>query len=130
MKFRGKINNPLNIKQFSRKYTLKINFIMQIFNEKKKMSKLNVSIYLTISFLISLEIVHFIARLSKQCVLKITPNNLYFIVNEIGGINGTSPSLWSEINQSHLFDEFEMDGVSQEHNEINFELIPGKFIIK
>ncbi|XP_063610271.1 checkpoint protein HUS1-like [Penaeus indicus] len=70
-------------------------------------------------------IVNTVARLAKVCVLRITPQKVFFIIND-GGAVGSSPGLWAEVDQGHFFNEFNMEGVSEEHNEIFLELQPDK----
>ncbi|XP_071550219.1 checkpoint protein HUS1 isoform X2 [Panulirus ornatus] len=88
MKFRGKMNDILCIRQFS-------------------------------------NIVGTVARLAKSCVLRITRERLFFIINEAGAV-GNSPGLWAELDQGHFFNEFNMEGVSPENNEIFVDLQPDK----
>ncbi|XP_050730713.1 checkpoint protein HUS1-like [Eriocheir sinensis] len=66
-----------------------------------------------------------LARLSKMCVVRITPTHLYFIINEPGALN-RAPGLWAELDQGHYFTNVVMAGVSQEHNEIFLEFEPDK----
>lgn len=55
--------------------------------------------------------------------MKITQDKIYFIISEIGGSN---PGLWVELEQGHFFNEYDMQGVSAENDEIFFELVTGK----
>lgn len=63
-----------------------------------------------------------IAKLCKTCVLRITADKLYFILLEKVVSGGTHT--WCEVTQSHFFDEFMLDGLSKEDNEIFLELVP------
>lgn len=67
-----------------------------------------------------------ISKLIKSCVLRITPSALYFILSEKvvnGGIQ-----IWCELPQGHFFDEFAMEGVSAEANEIYLEMAPENLV--
>ncbi|XP_070535668.1 checkpoint protein HUS1-like [Ptychodera flava] len=57
-----------------------------------------------------------IAKLAKNCVLKITQNKLYFIVSD--SIANAGAGIWCELVQANFFDEYNMDGVSATDNEI------------
>lgn len=74
-----------------------------------------------------INIVNTIARMSKNCVMRITKDRIYFIINEAGVSAGNSPGLWAELDQGHFFNEYHMEGVSEENNEIFLELQPDKF---
>ncbi|XP_011419857.1 checkpoint protein HUS1-like [Crassostrea angulata] len=63
-----------------------------------------------------------LSKLIKVCVLRITPSNWYFILSEklvSGGVH-----IWCELPQGHFFDEYALEGVSEEANEIFLELAP------
>ncbi|KAL3871154.1 hypothetical protein ACJMK2_039171 [Sinanodonta woodiana] len=67
-----------------------------------------------------------ISKIIKSCVLRITPSTWYFILSEkviSGGIQ-----IWCELPQGHFFDEYAMDGVSAEDNEIYLEVVPENLI--
>ncbi|XP_052803387.1 checkpoint protein HUS1-like [Mya arenaria] len=67
-----------------------------------------------------------ISKLIKACVLRITPTALYFILSEKvvnGGIQ-----IWCELPQGHFFDEYAMEGVSAEDNEIYLEMSPENLV--
>ncbi|KAK7078500.1 DNA damage checkpoint control protein [Halocaridina rubra] len=68
-----------------------------------------------------INVVNTVARMSKTCVIRIAKNNLFFIANEGGGI-AKSPMLWTQLEQGHFFNEFQMEGVTPENNEIFLEL--------
>ncbi|XP_076041010.1 hus1-like checkpoint clamp component isoform X2 [Oratosquilla oratoria] len=57
--------------------------------------------------------------------MRISHDRVFFIISETENI-GTSPALWAEIDQSHFFHEFNMEGVSSENNEIFLELQPDR----
>ncbi|XP_077993631.1 checkpoint protein HUS1-like [Glandiceps talaboti] len=61
-----------------------------------------------------------IAKLAKTCVLRITENKLYFIVGD--GVTSGGVSMWCELFQGNFFDQYNMDGVSPEANEIFLDL--------
>lgn len=63
-----------------------------------------------------------IAKLCKTCVLRITQDKLYFILLEKAICGGTHT--WCELTQSHFFDEYMLDGLSKEDNEIFLEFAP------
>uniref|UniRef100_A0A8C5L8T7 Checkpoint protein n=1 Tax=Jaculus jaculus TaxID=51337 RepID=A0A8C5L8T7_JACJA len=61
-----------------------------------------------------------IAKLAKTCTLRFTPDKLNFILSDKLASGGVS--LWCELEQEDFFSEFQMEGVSAEHNEIYLEL--------
>lgn len=63
-----------------------------------------------------------LSKLIKTCVLRITSGNWYFILSE-RIVNG-GVQIWCELPQGHFFDEYAMEGVSEEDNEIYLELSP------
>ncbi|KFM67376.1 Checkpoint protein HUS1, partial [Stegodyphus mimosarum] len=65
------------------------------------------------------KILQTVAKLTKVGVLRIVPTHMYFIFNE--RITAGGSSLWCEIPQDHYFCEFNMEGLSEEHNEIYLE---------
>jgi len=64
------------------------------------------------------------ARISKVCVLRLTADNFFFILTDISA--GGSPSVWCELKQESYFNEYNIEGVSKEHNEILLEIAPDK----
>ncbi|XP_037068146.1 checkpoint protein HUS1-like isoform X2 [Pollicipes pollicipes] len=64
-----------------------------------------------------------LAKLAKVCTFRITPSHLYFVVMEASSLSST-PGLWCELQQGHFFNEYNMEGVSAEFNEIYLELKP------
>merc|ERR1711872_29938 len=54
--------------------------------------------------------------------MRITPDRVYLIMRENNAVVG-GPSMYAEIEQESFFQEYNMEGVSQEHNEIflNFD---------
>ncbi|KAK2154553.1 hypothetical protein LSH36_265g01028 [Paralvinella palmiformis] len=67
-----------------------------------------------------------IAKLAKMCTLRITPNKLYFILSERVANGGVS--IWCELMQGHFFNEYNMEGVNEEANEIFLELPPENLV--
>ncbi|XP_013856486.1 checkpoint protein HUS1 [Austrofundulus limnaeus] len=63
-----------------------------------------------------------ISRLTKTCVLRLTPDHLFFILS--GKVSNGGVSMWCELLQVNFFDEYQMDGVSSEFNEICLEVSP------
>ncbi|XP_063306697.1 checkpoint protein HUS1 isoform X5 [Pelobates fuscus] len=67
-------------------------------------------------------ILNTIAKLTKSCTLRLTACKLYFILTDKVANGGVS--MWCELNQDNFFDEYQLEGVSAEQNEIFLELIP------
>ncbi|XP_078541977.1 checkpoint protein HUS1 isoform X2 [Lissotriton helveticus] len=67
-------------------------------------------------------VVNTIAKLTKSCTLRLTISKLYFILTDKVANGGVS--MWCELSQGNFFDEFQMEGVSAEHNDIYLELTP------
>ncbi|KAM9307635.1 checkpoint protein HUS1 [Gastrophryne carolinensis] len=67
-------------------------------------------------------VVNTITKLTKSCTLRLTPRNLYFILTDKVANGGVS--MWCELCQANFFDEYQMEGVSAEQNEIYLELMP------
>ncbi|XP_048367794.1 checkpoint protein HUS1 [Sphaerodactylus townsendi] len=63
-----------------------------------------------------------IAKLTKTCTLRLTADKLYFILSDKVANGGVG--MWCELSQGNFFDEFQMEGVAAEHNEIYLELTP------
>ena len=61
-----------------------------------------------------------IAKLAKTCTLRISPEKLNFILCDKLASGGVS--MWCELEQENFFSEFQMEGVSEENNEIYLEL--------
>lgn len=65
-----------------------------------------------------------ISKLSKECVLRLTDDQLYFIVSEEN--SGPSPPiLWCEIPQAMFCSEYQMIGLDEEHKDIYMALSSG-----
>ncbi|XP_029445694.1 checkpoint protein HUS1 isoform X5 [Rhinatrema bivittatum] len=67
-------------------------------------------------------IVNTITKLTKACTLRLTDDKLYFILSDKVANGGVS--MWCELQQGNFFDEFQMEGVSTEHNDIYLEVTP------
>ncbi|KAF7214243.1 checkpoint protein HUS1 [Nothobranchius furzeri] len=63
-----------------------------------------------------------ISKLTKTCVMRLTPDNLFFVLS--GKVTNGGVSMWCELHQANFFDEFQMEGVSSEFNEICLEVTP------
>ncbi|RXM95473.1 Checkpoint protein HUS1 [Acipenser ruthenus] len=67
-----------------------------------------------------LGVVNTISKLTKTCTLRLTTDKLYFILSDKVANGGVS--MWCELSQGNFFDEFQLEGVSTEHNEIYMDL--------
>ncbi|XP_061599563.1 checkpoint protein HUS1 [Cololabis saira] len=67
-------------------------------------------------------VVNTISKLTKTCVLRLTPDNLFFVLSSKVANGGVS--MWCELSQANFFDEYQMEGVSSEDNEICLEVAP------
>jgi len=65
------------------------------------------------------------ARISKVCVMRLTVDKVYFILTDSGASTG-GPAVWCEMDQENFFNEYNIEGVSQEQNEIFLELVPDR----
>ncbi|XP_078147560.1 checkpoint protein HUS1 isoform X2 [Centroberyx gerrardi] len=63
-----------------------------------------------------------ISKLTKTCVLRLTADNLFFVLS--GKVANGGVSMWCELSQANFFDEYQMEGVSAEANEICLEVTP------
>ncbi|XP_003222272.1 checkpoint protein HUS1 isoform X2 [Anolis carolinensis] len=70
-------------------------------------------------------VVNTITKLAKTCTLRFTVDKIYFILNDKVANGGVS--MWCELNQENFFDEFQMEGVAAEDNEIYLELTSENF---
>ncbi|XP_053620146.1 checkpoint protein HUS1 [Plodia interpunctella] len=62
-------------------------------------------------------IVTTISKLSKECVLRVASDQLYFIVSD--ETNGPGPPvLWCEVPQAMFFSEYQMIGLDDDHKDI------------
>ncbi|XP_043920824.1 checkpoint protein HUS1 isoform X2 [Protopterus annectens] len=67
-------------------------------------------------------VVNTISKLAKVCTLRLSTEKLYFILSDKVANGGVS--MWCELSQGNFFDEFQMEGVSADNNEIYLELSP------
>ncbi|XP_070393814.1 checkpoint protein HUS1 isoform X4 [Dermacentor albipictus] len=67
------------------------------------------------------KIVHTVSKLAKDVTLRITTDCVYFILNEDAVSGGGW--LWADIPQETLFQEYNMQGVSEEFNEIYLDVV-------
>ncbi|XP_027518646.1 checkpoint protein HUS1 isoform X6 [Corapipo altera] len=67
-------------------------------------------------------VINTISKLTKTCTLRLTVCKLYFILSDKVANGGAS--MWCELCQGNFFDEFQMEGVAAEHNEIYLEFVP------
>ncbi|XP_051156249.1 checkpoint protein HUS1 isoform X1 [Leptopilina boulardi] len=62
-------------------------------------------------------IVNTVSRMSKKCVIRLTPEFLCFNIGD-----EHVPVVWAELRQARFFHEYELTGAYQEQNEIYLEL--------
>ncbi|XP_076868228.1 checkpoint protein HUS1 [Brachyhypopomus gauderio] len=67
-------------------------------------------------------VVNTITKLTKACVLRLTPDNVYFVLS--GKVANGGVSMWCELLQANFFDEYQLEGVSADSNEICLEVAP------
>ncbi|XP_067867235.1 checkpoint protein HUS1 isoform X2 [Heterodontus francisci] len=67
-------------------------------------------------------VVNTISKLTKSCILRLTSDKLYFILSDKVASGGVA--MWCQLFQGNFFDEFQIEGVSAQHNEIYLELTP------
>ncbi|XP_052398164.1 checkpoint protein HUS1 [Carassius gibelio] len=67
-------------------------------------------------------VVNTVSRLTKACVLRLTCDHLYFVLS--GRVASGGVSMWCELSQGNFFDEFQLEGVSADANEILLEVAP------
>ncbi|XP_030828780.1 checkpoint protein HUS1 isoform X2 [Strongylocentrotus purpuratus] len=61
-----------------------------------------------------------IAKLTQLCVLRITSDRMYFILND----KVSKGHLWCDLQALNLFSEFSMEGIAEDANEIYMEVNP------
>ncbi|XP_007895687.1 checkpoint protein HUS1 [Callorhinchus milii] len=67
-------------------------------------------------------VVNTISKLAKSCILRLTADKLYFILSDKVASGGVA--MWCQLFQGNFFDEFQIEGVSTDYNEIYLELVP------
>ncbi|XP_013379912.1 checkpoint protein HUS1 isoform X1 [Lingula anatina] len=71
-------------------------------------------------------VISMVAKLAKNCTVRITASKIYFILSERlvnGGVN-----IWCELSQTNFFSEYAMDGLSEDYNEIFLEVVPDNMV--
>jgi len=63
-------------------------------------------------------------KMAKMCVLRLTADKMFFILTDQSVSGG--PAVWAEIDQESFFNEYNIEGVSSDHNEIYLEFSPDK----
>jgi len=66
------------------------------------------------------KIIGTIAKLNKRCTVRIIPDKICFHQNEL--VKDQAHKLWCELVALQYFDDFRMEGYSEEHNDIFFDL--------
>jgi len=64
------------------------------------------------------------AKIAKSCVMRLTADKVYFILTDQNASGG--PAVWCEMEQESYFNEYNIEGVSQDQNEIFLEFVPDK----
>ncbi|XP_019749445.1 checkpoint protein HUS1 [Hippocampus comes] len=67
-------------------------------------------------------VVSTISKLTKTCALRLTPDHLFFVL--CGKVASGGVAMWCELAQANIFDEYQMEGVSSQDNEICLEVTP------
>ncbi|XP_033099980.1 checkpoint protein HUS1-like [Anneissia japonica] len=65
-----------------------------------------------------------IAKMTQLCVLRITEDKMFFILND----NISKGNIWCEVTASNFFDEFNMEGLASDANEIYLEVTPDDLV--
>ena len=63
-------------------------------------------------------------KMAKMCVLRLTADKMFFILTDQSVSGG--PAVWAEIDQESFFNEYNIEGVSSDQNEIYLEFSPDK----
>ncbi|XP_039248649.2 checkpoint protein HUS1-like [Styela clava] len=66
-------------------------------------------------------VVNTISKLLKKCTLRFTSEKVYFILPD--QVSNGGVSMWCEIKQENFFDEYQMEGVNKDCNEIYLEVV-------
>ncbi|TSK20260.1 Checkpoint protein HUS1 [Bagarius yarrelli] len=67
-------------------------------------------------------VVNTVTKLTKACVVRFTVDNIYFVLS--GKVANGGVSMWCELLQVNFFDEYQLEGVSEDANEICLEINP------
>lgn len=71
------------------------------------------------------DIVTTISKLSKECVLRLSDDKLYFIVCEDNS-GPAPPVLWCEMSPAVFFSDYQMIGIDDEHKDIYLGIVSGR----
>lgn len=63
------------------------------------------------------DIILTLSKLSKDCVMRLTSDVIYFIISE-ENCGPLSPIVWCELDRSSFFFEYLMEGVNEAYKEI------------
>lgn len=66
-------------------------------------------------------VINTVGKLLKKCTVRLTSDKVFFILPD--QVTNGGVSMWCEIKQENFFDEYQMDGVNKEFNEIYVELV-------
>ena len=55
-------------------------------------------------------------KMAKLCVLRLTADKMFFILTDQSVSGG--PAVWAEMDQESFFNEYNIEGVSSDQNEI------------
>lgn len=72
-------------------------------------------------------IVNSLSKLSKDCVMRIVTNKIYFIISDENR-GPQKPSLWCELPVGFYFKEYTLNGLSEERNEIYLSFTCAMFV--
>ncbi|XP_060756116.1 checkpoint protein HUS1 isoform X2 [Neoarius graeffei] len=67
-------------------------------------------------------VVNTITKLTKACVVRLNVDNIFFVLS--GKVANGGVSMWCELLQANFFDEYQLEGVSEDANEICLEVNP------
>jgi len=65
-----------------------------------------------------------VGKLSKDCVMRLTSEKIFFILCDQSASGG--PAVWCDIDQDCYFNEYNIEGVSADQNEIYLQFVPDK----
>ncbi|XP_026463585.1 checkpoint protein HUS1-like [Ctenocephalides felis] len=65
-----------------------------------------------------------LSRLSRECVMRLTSDKIFFVVTQETLSLTQPPLVWCELDQRAFFNEYIMTGVDDEHNEIYLSFGP------
>ena len=82
--------------------------------------------FILFNFAMRQGVVSTVSHMAKSCALRLTPNKLYFILNDTAAQGGVT--IWCEVNQSGLFEEFRIEGNEGSNDNIYLELHPDNLV--